>query len=61
MAQVGHPILPGMSAGGPSSGISPSTSGKLPTPSLSVASPPSPYSPFVESKDWERDILGVAR
>ena len=25
------------------------------------SSPPSPFSPFVDSKDWERDILGVAR
>lgn len=47
----------------PGAGLSPSTSGKLHTSSqsLTVASPPSPFSPFVESKDWERDILGVAR
>ena len=33
-------------------------------PSVSAYSqgnPPSPFSPFVDSKDWERDILGVAR
>ena len=53
--QVEHPALPSVAAG---SRESPSTSGKMLTPGLS---PPSPYSPFVDSKDWERDILGVAR